>query len=287
MDEHMRVIGLMPNIHKEHVREVARDLAAWLLERGKEVRVLAEDAAGMPEGVRSASRDDFTDDMDLICSLGGDGTVLRAVEAAYPRSTPLVGVNLGKMGFLTAFGSADMYASLQGIFSGDYIIQERMMVECRVLGKHEVTFYALNEVVVGREMLERILRMDIYLEGEFFNSYSGDGMIFSTPTGSTAYSLSAGGPILEPNLQCLLMTPICSHSLMARSIAIHPQDHIEVRFGAQKAAPALSIDGRTELALEPGQFLQLTGAAKPLRLVKLPGYSFYGLLRRKFEFPED
>lgn len=282
------VIGIVPNIFKANVLQAAGELAAWLREQGKTVRVLQEDSEVLGLQGLSHAREDFTEGVDMILALGGDGTVLRAVDLAYERSTPLLGINLGRMGFLTAFGQSDMYEALARVFRGEFIVQQRTLLEC---GIHhpgwERLFHALNEIVVGRTALRRMVRLEVYINGEYFNFYLGDGLIFATATGSTAYSLSAGGPIMEPNLNCILMTPVCSHSLMARSVVLAAQDTVQIKFPPQKVNPAISIDGREEMQLEPGQIIELRTAPRALRLVKLPEYSFFGLVRQKFKFPEE
>ncbi len=284
----IEVVGIVPNVFKENVREAAGNLAAWLKEKGRSVRVLEEDAETLGLEELAYPRRDFTDGSDLILSLGGDGTVLRAVDLAYERSIPLLGINLGRMGFLTAFGETEMYEALARVLQGEFIVQQRTLLECRIRRPGlERIFHALNEIVVGRTTLRRMVRLDVYINGEYFNFYLGDGLIFATATGSTAYSLSAGGPILEPNLNCMLMTPICSHSLMARSVVLAAQDEVEIKCPPGKVNPALSIDGREELQLEPGEAIELRAAPRTLPLVKLPSYSFFGLVRQKFRFPED
>ncbi len=284
----IQTVGIVPNVFKDNVLAAAGKLAAWLEERGRSVRVLSEDAQVLGLAPPGYSRADFTDGVDIILSLGGDGTVLRAVDLAYERSTPLLGINLGKMGFLTAFGQAEMYQALERVLAGEFIVQQRTLLECSIHRPGwERAFHALNEIVVGRTTLRRMVRLDVYINDEYFNFYLGDGLIFATATGSTAYSLSAGGPIMEPNLNCILMTPVCSHSLMARSVVLAAQDKVEIKFPPQKVNPALSIDGREELQLEPGQVIELRTAPRSLPLVKLPGYSFFGLVRQKFKFPEE
>ncbi len=281
-------VGLVPNIFKENVLEAAGKIAAWLHEQGVNVVVLTEDAGVLGLEDLGRQRQDFATGVDMILALGGDGTVLRAADLAYASSTPLLGINLGRMGFLTAFGHNEMYDALARVMAGEFIVQQRTLLECSIHRPGwERTFHALNEIVVGRTTLRHMVRLEVYINGEYFNFYLGDGLIFATATGSTAYSLSAGGPIMEPNLNCILMTPICSHSLMARSVVLAAQDTVEIKFPPQKVNPALSIDGREELQLEPGQLIELRTSERTLPLVKLPGYSFFGLVRQKFKFPED
>jgi NAD+ kinase len=209
--------------------------------------------------------------------------MLRAASYAYEAGVPVVGINLGKMGFLTAMEVGEMKEGLRSIFAGRCLLQERMMLRCEVEGESR---HALNEVVVGRRELQRMVRMEVYINGRYFHNYAGDGVIFSTPTGSTAYSLSAGGPIVEPEQECIILTPICSHSLMDRSVILSPRSEIEVRVLGDKSLPSLSLDGREEVDLPGGGEIRIKRAERKLKMIKLPDYSFYDLLREKFDFPQ-
>jgi NAD+ kinase len=181
-----------------------------------------------------------------------------------------------------------MYPGLEEILGGRYLLQERMLLACSLgeAGGAE-THYALNEVAVGKRELQRMVRLEVDINGRYFHFYAGDGVIFSTPTGSTAYSLSAGGPIVDPLLDCIILTPICSHSLMDRSVILAPDSHIEVRVQREKVIPTLSFDGREETELPHGGKVLIRRAERRLKMVKLEGYSFYSLLRAKFDFPES
>ena len=286
MGEDLRVVGLMPHALKEEALSAAGELLGWLEERGLEVRVLAEDARamGMPE--KGSQRADFLDRIDLVISLGGDGAMLRASAAAFEAEAPVVGINLGKKGFLTAMEADRMYPGLEDIFAGRYLLQERMMLECSFgEGDAREKHCALNEVVVGKRELQRMIRLEVDINGRYFHYYAGDGVIFATPTGSTAYSLSSGGPIVSPQLDCIILTPVCSHSLMDRSVIISPESDIEVLVERVKVSPSLSLDGREEIELPHGGKVLIRRAEKRLKMIKREDYSFYNLLRDKFDFP--
>ena len=287
MGQEMKAIGVMPHVRKEAALEVAGDVVDWLETKGKEARVLSEDAwaMGRPEG--GVKREKFMRGLDLVVSLGGDGTMLRAAALAFEAQAPVVGVNLGKKGFLTAMEMEHMYDGLEDIFAGRYLLQERMMLECVPEEGAGERYYALNEVVVGKRELQRMIRLEVDINGRYFYFYSGDGVIFSTPTGSTAYSLSAGGPIVDPSLDCIILTPICSHSLMDRSVIISPESRIEVLVQREKVLPSLSFDGREEIELPRGGKVIVKRAGMRLKMIKPVNYSFYDLLRDKFDFPES
>ncbi|MDI6874153.1 NAD(+)/NADH kinase [Candidatus Solincola sp.] len=283
----MRNVGIMPHIYKEETLRAAGELRRWLEKMGLEVRMLREDAeaSGCPDcGLEEG---DFLRDLDLVISLGGDGAMLRASSFAYRADAPVVGVNLGKKGFLTALEMEGMYPGLEEVLRGRYLLQERMLLECWIReGCGGRPLYALNEVVVGKRELQRMIRLEVEINGNYFHYYSGDGVIFSTPTGSTAYSLSAGGPIVEPTLECIILTPICSHSLVDRSVIISPQSEIEVLARREKVMPSISVDGREEVELPHGGKVLIRKAPRRLKMIKKAGYSFYSLLLEKFEFPE-
>lgn len=280
-------MGVMPHAFKEETLRAAGDLRGWLEGKGLEVRMLREDAeaAGLPGG--GLEEEEFLRDLDLVISLGGDGAMLRASAFAYRADAPVVGVNLGKKGFLTALEMEEMYPGLEEILQGRYLMQERMVLECWIReGCGGRPLYAVNEVVVGKRELQRMIRLEVEINGNYFHYYAGDGVIFSTPTGSTAYSLSAGGPIVEPILECIILTPVCSHSLVDRSVIISPGSEIGVLARREKVMPSISVDGREEVELPQGGRVLIRRAPRRLKIIKAVGYSFYSLLREKFEFPE-
>ncbi|MDD3717128.1 MAG: NAD(+)/NADH kinase [Actinomycetota bacterium] len=282
----IKTVGLMPHARKEQSLAVAGQLLEWLEQRGIRVKVLREDAQAMGRSERGSDRADFIAGLDLVVSLGGDGSMLRAAAAAYESEAPVVGVNLGRKGFLTAMESEHMYPGLEEILQGRFFVQERMLLQCTLGGEDSgEAHYALNEIAVGKRELQRMIRLEVDICGRYFHFYAGDGVIFSTPTGSTAYSLSAGGPIVDPSLECIILTPICSHSLMDRSVIISPDSTIEVLLEREEVLPALSLDGREEIELPRGGRILIRRAERCLKIVKLEGYSFYNLLRDKFDFP--
>jgi NAD+ kinase len=279
MGGNIKTLGIIHHTSKEASLGVARDTVEWLAKKGIEARVLTEDTGKSKYPESESPGDDFTSGLDLVLSLGGDGAMLRA---------SAVGINLGKKGFLTAMESDQMYAGLEEILAGRYLLQQRMMLEC-IPGEDGdgKRYYALNEVAVGKRELQRMIRLEVDINGRYFHYYSGDGVIFSTPTGSTAYSLSAGGPIVDPALDCIILTPICSHSLMDRSVIISPESEIEVMVERERVLPTLSFDGREEIELPRGGKMIIRRAERRLKIIKMANYSFYNLLRDKFDFPES
>jgi NAD+ kinase len=283
----IKTIGIIHHTSKEASLGVARDTVEWLAKKGIEARVLTEEVDESKYPETGSPSEDFACGLDLVLSLGGDGAMLRASAVAYRAEIPVVGINLGKKGFLTAMESDQMYAGLEEILAGRYLLQQRMMLEC-IPGEDGdgKRYYALNEVAVGKRELQRMIRLEVDINGRYFHYYSGDGVIFSTPTGSTAYSLSAGGPIVDPALDCIILTPICSHSLMDRSVIISPESEIEVMVERERVLPTLSFDGREEIELPRGGKMIIRRAERRLKIIKMANYSFYNLLRDKFDFPE-
>ncbi len=284
MERGFENIALMPHVRKEEAVMAARELARWLEAAGLSVRVLREDADRLGGGFAGLDLDELVRDLDLVVSLGGDGTMLRAAAVAFAADVPVVGVNLGKKGFLTAVDARGMYVCMEDILAGRFLLQERMMLECSLPGD-DARHYALNEVVVGKRELQRMIRLEVDINGNYYHYYAGDGVIFSTPTGSTAYSLSSGGPIVDPQLECIIITPICSHSLMDRSVVVSPESLIEVKVEAGKVMPSVSLDGREEMSLPGGGEIAVRRAPRRLKMIKKTGYSFFALLREKFDFP--
>ncbi|RJP31280.1 MAG: NAD(+)/NADH kinase [Actinobacteria bacterium] len=287
MANEISTIGIMPHAYKKSSLDVAGNLLEWLSGRGIDVHILREDAQAMGCPEKGSDNEEFASGLELVVSLGGDGAMLRASAAAYAADVPVVGINLGKKGFLTAMDADGMYPGLEEILAGRYMLQERMLLACS-LGEEDSPqlHYALNEVAVGKRELQRMIRLEVDINGRYFHFYAGDGVIFSTPTGSTAYSLSAGGPIVDPLLDCIILTPICSHSLMDRSVIISPESYIEVQVQREKVMPTLSFDGREETELPRGGRVLIRRAERRLKMIKLQGYSFYSLLRAKFDFPD-
>ena len=280
-------VGVMPHALKQETLRAAEELCRWLLQKGRLPRVLEEDAQEMACEGSVLPGERFIEDLDLVISLGGDGAMLRAAAWAYRADAPVLGINLGKKGFLTAMDLGGMYEGLEQVLAGRYLQQERMVLECRLAEETGgEPHYAVNEVVVGKRELQRMIRLEVDINGRYFHYYAGDGVIFATPTGSTAYSLSAGGPIVDPNIDCIILTPICSHSLLDRSVISSPESEIQVLVHRERVMPSLSVDGREEINLTHGGRVLVRRAERRLHMIKSVGYSFYSLLREKFDFPD-
>jgi NAD+ kinase len=221
--------------------------------------------------------------VDAVMVLGGDGTMLSLVHALEGSAPLLCGVNLGTLGFLAGFGASDLAAAAAAVVGGGYRVSERALVRLRVMRGEEVRFdgTALNEVVVFRGDHSRVIRLELSIGGHSVSEYTADGLIISTPTGSTAYSMSAGGPILSPEAAVMVVTPICPHVLMSRSLVVEDRREILIRPLVQEAGMAVALDGREPLMLGEGDLLIASRAESTLRLAFPKESDFYGRLRTK------
>ncbi|MEA2452695.1 MAG: kinase [Actinomycetota bacterium] len=225
------------------------------------------------------------DDADLVVSLGGDGTMLRAARLAHSLDAPLLGVNLGMLGYLSEVDPSRARDALDQIFGGDYEIEERMMLSCRTSddGK-EQPFVGLNEALVERTGTHRLVRLGVKIGGESLAAFNADGVIVATPTGSTAYALSAGGPIVSPRAQCLILVPVSAHMIFSRPFVLSAEEIIEITVEGEQAA-SLSMDGQPGIPVTAGMPVLVQRADKPLRLVRLGGPGFVERLRVKLDLP--
>lgn len=225
------------------------------------------------------------DDADLVVSLGGDGTMLRAARLAYSLDAPLLGVNLGELGYLSEIDPPKARDALDRIFENSFEIEERLMVACRTLsdGK-EVSYVGLNEVLVERSGTHRLVRLGVKIGGESLAAFNADGVIVSTPTGSTAYALSAGGPIVSPRAQCLILVPVSAHMIFSRPFVLSADETIEITIEDEQMA-SLSLDGAEGCSVGAGSPVSVERAERPLRLVRLGGPGFVERLRVKLDLP--
>ncbi len=217
----------------------------------------------------------------LVVAVGGDGTILRAARLAAAADVPVLGVNLGGLGFLSEVSVRELPEVVGDLVGGRYSLDERMMLQAEVDGQGRLL--ALNDVVVSHGGVARVLRLRVWVNGEHLASYPADGVIVATPTGSTAYSLSAGGPVVHPRVEALLITPICPHTFNARAVVVHRDDVVEVEAAS---AAAVTVDGRAGVPLGAGQRLRVRRAAQVTRFVRLRRHSFYGILRTKLTWGE-
>jgi len=280
--------GLFLHGDRSEAETIGRWLADALGRRGIVVCALAADAArlgGLAEPVDEAG---FGSDLDVVFVLGGDGTLLRAASLTVSTGAPLLGVNLGRLGFLAELERSDVEAALDRICEHGFEVESRMTLEGEVVVSGEVVerFIAVNDVIVSKVNASKLITLAVAIGGESFTSYSADALIVATPTGSTAYSFSARGPIVSPKLDCLILTPVSPHSLFDRAVVVAPSEEIVITVLPEPDAVALSADGRKESELPLGALVRVRAGSKHLKLAKVEGAPFWRLVREKFRLPD-
>ncbi len=246
---------------------------------------MAPEEALRPAGSSFSPLDPST--LDLLITLGGDGTLLRGARLVAAYGVPVLGVNLGRVGFLTTASPEEVEEALEALVRGDAPLDERMVLNARAVGRDGESrgeFLALNDAVLHKGGFARVVQVAVHAGDEEIGSYSADGIIISTPTGSTAYSLSAGGPIVSPQLDCIVATPICPHTLAVRPLVLSADETLAVEMVSGGEEMILTIDGQDGAALHEGDRVVIRRADEPLRLVRLPGQTFFSTLRRKLRW---
>jgi NAD+ kinase len=247
---------------------------------------LEESLLGEAPG-RPVLQPELCDTFDLLVTLGGDGTLLRGARLVAECGVPVLGVNLGHLGFLTSAAAEDAEAAVTAFFEGRVVMEERMALAVRAEsanGRECGSFLALNDAVLHKGGVARMIRLLVRARDEEVGSYSADGIILSTPTGSTAYSLSAGGPIVSPSLDCIVATPICPHTLAVRPLVLPAHETLTVEVLSPTEELLLTIDGQQDRRLAPGDRIVVSRADRPVRLVRFPGQTFFSTLRQKLRW---
>ncbi|RKY66056.1 MAG: hypothetical protein DRQ08_04090 [Candidatus Latescibacterota bacterium] len=271
----IRSVGIAANPGKSEVPEVVRKFLGFLRKRGL--------ACLLEEGLGDLFPDTEVGDLggtDLVVAIGGDGTILRTAREL--RGTvPILGVNLGRLGFLAEVSAEELEEAFGEVLDGRVRVEERTGLSAYAEGEGEV-FFAVNDVVLERGASPRMMEVRVFVEDELLGSYLADGIIFATPTGSTAYSLSAGGPIVHPGLDALILTPICPHSLSVRPMVLPPDEEVVVRVRSDRGEDmALTVDGQVRCGLHPEDTVRVRRAEEKVKLVAFPDRSFYSVLRTK------
>jgi len=279
-------IGLIPNWHKKNSALVVDKIQRFFKQRRIDLQVAGSDQADFYSNVSLAEQlYHWYDQMDLIIVVGGDGTILRVSRDLACWEMPVLGINLGHKGFLAEIEVEQMERYLQYIATKQYDYQYRMMLEAWLWRGEENlgSYLALNDIVVARGPFSRIIKVDAFINEEFMESYSGDGLIIATPTGSTAYSLAAGGPIIKPTMELFVITPICPHSLYNRSVIIDGNESINLHVDSRQVQVVLTVDGQARFALENDDRIILRRAKETVKLVCFHEDSFYRLLHQKLK----
>lgn len=278
--------GFLLKRGKPEARDLATELAGVLARRNCEIVAQAEDASALP-GARTVDAGVLGTCIDALAVLGGDGTFLYGAGLVADHGVPLFGVNLGSMGFITHFARGQAAAALDAACLGRLPIDERMRLSVTVRsreGQVLETRNAVNDAVISQASMARLLDFEARLDGEIVTTYKGDGLIVSTPTGSTAYNLAAGGPIMTPDLEAIAVTPICSHMLTNRPLVVRPDRQLIVRNVSETGAQ-LTIDGQWGRALGPGDSIEVRKTERPLRIYR-GAASFFAILHDKLSWGE-
>ncbi len=282
----MKYIGLIPNWQKRNSSLVVENIANFFEPRRTKLKIADRRQADFySEESLALQLAEWEGSLKLIIVVGGDGTILRVARDLACWNVPILGINLGHKGFLAEIEVEQMERFLQYIANGQYSYHERMMIEARLTrGKEELGNYlALNDIVISRGPFSRIIKVEAYVNDDFMESYSGDGVIIATPTGSTGYSLSAGGPIVNPSMELFVITPICPHSLYNRSVVVDGSDIIKMRVDSRQVQVVLTVDGQVRFALEDEDQVFINRSKQKVKLVCFDDYSFYRMLHQKLK----
>lgn len=278
----MHNVGMIINLSKDPDLQITRSIIRWLEEHRSNILLTAQVANMVNKPMYSADTEEIYRKSDFVIVLGGDGTILGTARDAAIYQTPLLGVNLGRLGFLAEVELKGLYKSLEEVFGAPLETEKRLMLEAlKADGERELKKYALNDIVLARRTLSRIISLSIYIDDSYVSTVEGDGLIISTPTGSTAYSLSAGGPIIDPRLSVITLTPICPHSFTNRAMVIPDDEVIEVKLSAESGDTYYTIDGQEGFKIEGGQSITIRKAPYVTNLVKVLNSNFYHVLRNK------
>jgi NAD+ kinase len=285
----IRTVGIISRPRREDIARVVPPLITWLRDHGAEVVCDSETGECIGPLTRQIRRrEELPRCSDLLIVLGGDGTLLSAARLAADRQVPILAVNLGGMGFLTTVPQDELYQILEEIFSGEHRVSERVMLEAEIVRGGTVVRrqIALNDAVLNKAALARIMDVALRVNGEYVTTYKADGLILSTPTGSTAYSLAAGGPIVYPTVEAFVVTPICPHTLTHRPLVIPDSASIEIDFKAEDDAVFLTFDGQIGIELAREDHIVVRKASQKLRLVLPAKKSYFEILRNKLKWGE-
>lgn len=289
----MKRIGIITKRNKPEAVTIVRNLVEWL--QRKKIEVYVEEEIGdlfasLPSGtyLNTIEREEIPSHVEMIIVLGGDGTLLSVSRLIGDREVPILGVNLGGLGFLTEITLEELYRVLERVIQGDFITDKRVVLNAAVIRKEKkmAEFTVLNDAVINKGALARIIDLETTINGEYLITFKSDGLIISTPTGSTAYNLSAGGPIVYPSLHCVILTPICSHTLTNRPIVIPDDVKIRAILKTKQQEVILTLDGQQGFPLEFEDVVEVEKANGRILLIKSPYRHYFEVLREKLKWGE-
>lgn len=278
-------IGIIPKPGEPRAAELALQIANWAAKRGMSLAVSERNSECLP-GMPRATDDEIAETCDLLVVLGGDGTMISTVRLVSGRGIPVLGVNLGTLGYLTEFAVADAIPALESVARGDFKVVERMILAWRTLrdGKQVGSGSALNDVVVNKSALARIIEIECSVGSDYVTTYRADGLIVATPTGSTAYNLSAGGPIIAPGAEVISICPICPHTLTNRPLVLPYDVQINLKLNTGREEVMLTSDGQTGMPLMAGDRVEIIRSAETFNTVSARDRDYFEILRSKLKW---
>jgi len=285
----LNTIGLVINLNKRGVISLVERIVNWLEDKGCTVLIEQETAASTGFARLGVTEKRLIEQAECVIVLGGDGTLLRTTRELAESGKPITGINLGHMGFLTEIDIPEVIPALEKLLAGQYYIEERMMLEALVYRENEIVERALglNDAVITNGAFARLIHLGIYVNDEYVNTYPSNGLIIASPTGSTAFSLSAGGPLVTPDLHLMLITPICPHTLWARPLVVAPESAVKVVILSGREEVMLTMDGQLGFKLLQSDQVMIRQASQKARFLRLKGRGFFELLRKKLREEGD
>ncbi|HMI49911.1 MAG TPA: NAD(+)/NADH kinase [Candidatus Saccharimonadales bacterium] len=281
-------VGIISRPRGSNLATVLPPLVEWLAARGIRTVWDEETAAALNDPAKGHPRSQVADDSQILLVLGGDGTLLAAAREAAPRGIPILPINMGSLGFLTSFTVQELYPALTDTLAGRFAVSERAMLRSELVRDGNVTEAqnVLNEVVINKGELARMIDVELFIDQDFVCRYKSDGLIAATPTGSTAYSLSAGGPIVHPTVESIIITPICPHTLSDRPVVVRDSSLIEMKLSGHSDSVFLTLDGQKGIALHAADVVRVTRADERLKLIQPPKKSYFEILHDKLKWGE-
>ncbi len=277
--------GVIANFDRPDAEMAVDAIVQWCRKNRHNVFIYKGISSGAQPYIPAVPQEQLGDNTDIIISLGGDGTMLASARALRDKDIPILGINLGSLGFLTQLTPDHLENALTNLIDGKYQIEKRLMLKTEIIdGPKLESPYALNDIVIDKGDVSRVINLSLYANGEYICSYTADGLIIATPTGSTAYSLAAGGPILNPNMEAFIASPISPFSLTSRPMIFPPDITLEVKVRSEHGDALLTIDGQVTAKVAPKGAVRITRADHTLKIVTFADNSFYSILRHKLHW---
>lgn len=280
----MTKIGILPNKDKDINLDYTKNIVLWLLEKGYKPYILSEFSNIIKGCIYFENMQDLCKESDFVVVLGGDGTLLHKASICALFNTPLIGINLGTLGYLTDVDKASWQVALEKIFNNQYVIERRMMLEAHIRGEDSnFSNIALNDICIIRGPLSKIITVKLEINKQYIDTYKADGIIIASPSGSTAYNFSAGGPVIKPDLDLMVITPICPHKVYSRSSVVSGDDIVSIHIDDNSNDDVLiAVDGKNNISLKKGQTLNISKSKYYTSIIRTNNLGFYDILRNKF-----